>query len=293
MLALSIEVVIKLKSRTHIHYNLRKKFYHVVCIGHAIAIVLLGEIHKDFNQSSLGTCSLINRSFTESARLIGWIIENIIMLGLIFYMLKKVGKTYSNVIFNYFLMILLMTASVSSTNILQNLSYFGIDSCSDCSELAFAIGCSTGISMGLSRLANKRLLKQIMWKITCKKVVIVKKNPEVINDEDSFLSDNIYNLGSFFKSITIKSLMQMLAIVSVHFNDKDSKHFTVEYEYEYNQYEYDEILFIYHSEAHGSYKIKESKGHIVYNPDLYLIEYKPDVFQRIRDVSNIDRNSLI
>ena len=162
MLALSIEVVIKLRKRTHAYHKLRKTIYHVYSLGLSIFMVILPQVLGDYGSSDIKTCSLASHSISEYLRMIIFGVEIVIMWILIIYMLQKVGKTFSNVILNYFLVIFTMTFSVTIVNILGFASEVNLRDPQYYTQVALIIGATTGISMGISRLSNKRLIKQIL-----------------------------------------------------------------------------------------------------------------------------------
>lgn len=259
MLALSIEVVIKLRKGTHSYFKLRKVLYHAISVGFAVFLVVLAEIHGDYGSSDIKTCSLAPKSLTESIRLSSFAIDIILMWLLIGYMLGKVGKTYSNVIFNYFLVIFSMTLSVTIVNLLGFSEDFDLKNPTIYSQIALLIGTTTGISIGLSRLANRRLLKQIFWKFGIKKKRISKlTSSSIFEQSDSLVNQNIYNLADLFENLEKKKLMQILAVISMRFSDHSGNSFSLENEAEYDQYEFDEDLFERLSIMYEMPKINES-----------------------------------
>ena len=270
-----------------------KIVYHTLCIGLAGFLLVLAEIRGDYGNSQLNTCSLVGTSVSEYVRLGIFAAEIILMWILIFFMRKKVGKTYSNVFFNYFLVIFTMNLSVTIVNLLSFSKYIGLKDHELISSISLAIASSTGLLMGISRLSNKRLIKQILWRVGLKKKkkIVLIENPS-INESDSFLSQNIYNLGDLFDNLTKKRLMQILAMVSLRFTSHDNHNFTVENEADYDQFEFDECLFNNLSLHFQMPRIKESIFYLVYHPDLYLLEYKPDVFEKIRKADRINDEML-
>lgn len=282
MLCLSIEVVIKLYDKTDNHYKLKKFVYHFFALGQGVLLVVFAELNNDFGSSDIGTCSLIPTSLTEALRVYSFAVEIILMWILIGAMVKKVGKTYSNVIFNYFMVILTMTFSVTIVNALGYANKFNFKDPQTYSNLALVIGSSTGVSMGLSRLMNKRLIKQVLWKLGYKWRFRYRNLQSFKSSYDSFLNINIYNLGDLFENLHKKFFMQMLSMICLRFTEHDKRGVSIEFEPGYNQFEFDEGLFDELSSYHDLPRIKESNPYLVYNPDLILIEYQPKIFSKIR-----------
>ena len=244
MVSLSIEVVVKLKKQTHAYYKLRRILYHVLSVGLALFLVILAEILHDFGTSDIKTCSLAPHSITETTRLVIFGVQTVLMWCLIVYMIKKVGKTYSNVIYNYFLVIFTMTASVSIVNILGFAGEFNLKNPGMYTAVALAVGATTGISMGISRLSNRRLIKHVLWKFGYKaRRNIVLKEGSVEESSDSLINKNVYNFGDLFENLSKKTLMQILAVISLRFERHLDSDFRIENEAEYDQYEFDEELF--------------------------------------------------
>lgn len=259
MLCLSIEVTIKLYKKTSIHYRLKKYCYHIFSIGQGVFLVVLAELHNDFGSSDIGTCSLVPTSLTESIRIYTFMVETILMWVLVGIMYKKVGKTYSNVIFNYYMVILTMTSSVTVVNVLGYSDKFDKKDQQIYSNIALVVGSTTGISMGLSRLINKRLIKQILWKLGYKWRFHYRNLNSLQSSYDSFLHGNVYNLGDLFENLHKKYFMQMLSLICLRFTTHEKNCVSIEMEDGYNQFEFDEGLFDDLSLAYELPPIKESK----------------------------------
>jgi hypothetical protein len=101
MLCLSVEVVIRISKKVYPYHRLRKYSYHLFSVGQAGFLLILAEFHQDFGNSDIGTCSLVPTSLTESIRIYTFAAEIVLMWVLIVVMFRKVGKSYSNVMFNY------------------------------------------------------------------------------------------------------------------------------------------------------------------------------------------------
>ena len=294
MLALGIEVALKLKRQIQAHYRIRKILYHVLCIGFALFLVVLALVRGDYGYSSMKTCSVIGGSATYNIRLASFagIIVSIWLLAP--WIMGKVGKTYSNVIFNYFLVVVFMTLTVTSTNILNSIEYFGVERREIYSEIALVVGCSTGIWMGIARLWNKRLIRQVLWKVGIKhRRTGYLRASGGFRHSDSLLNENIYNFGDLFENISKKSALRILTVVSLRFGNCDEKFFSIENEVDYDQYEFDQEVFEGLGDAYDMERLNESNCYAVYSPDLYLLEYQPKVFQEIRNMCNISRNDLL
>ena len=296
MLSLSIEVIVKLKKQTHTYFKIRRVGYHAFSIGLALFLVVLAASLGDYGSSNMQTCSVVPRTVTANIRLATFAIEIVAMWAMIAYMMKKVGKTYSNVIFNYFLVIFTMSASVTIVNILGFAKDFQADHPHIYTELALVIGSTTGISIGLSRLSNRRLIRHILWKFGIKlkpKKNIYTRTITLTELSDSILNENIFNLGDLFENLSKKTLMQILSVIFLRFSEHHRNSYSLENEPEYDQYEFDQELFETLGKIHDLPRIIDRKSYVVYDPDLYLLEYKPDVFGKIRYKCRIDNDDLL
>jgi tellurite resistance protein TehA-like permease len=158
---------------------------------------------------------------------------------LIIHILKKIGKIYSKVTLNYFLVVVSDSVFIILANLLKYISYAIKDQNSKLILLQISsfIAAGTGIAIGLSRLYNKRLLSELLWKLRKKPKVSLSHsiNSHQSESDSSLLMSNIYNMGDLFESITSKSLAQMLITIFIK-----SSEYKIEVEHEN---EFDEFLF--------------------------------------------------
>ena len=294
MLCLCIEVVLKLRMQTITHYKFRRIVYHLFSIGFAVFLVVLALCLGEFGSSRIKTCTLAHGSITHHIRLASFAFDIAAMWILMAFIVGKVGKTYSNVIYNYYLVILSVSICVTITNILNNIELFGGNNQEGFADCAGIIAASTGIWIGISRLYNKRLVRHVLWKLGFKhRNTPALEKSEVTIQSDSLLNENIYNLGDLFENLSKKIALQILSVISLRFGNCNDKLFSIENEADYDQYEFDKELFDGVGDLSEMGKINESDAYVVYSPDLYLIEYKPMVFQAIRDICNISRDNLL
>lgn len=294
MLALSIELVFKLRNKVLVHYKLQRVFYHVICIGFALFLVVLAEIRGDYGSSGVETCSLVHNSLTENIRLGSFGVEVIIFWIVLTYMAKKIGNSYSNLLFNYYLVILSMTITVTLVNVIGNVQFLGVKYQHIYGDIALIIGTTTGIWVGLSRLANRRLLKQVLWKLGYKpKNSINVRRSALIEQSDSMLSENIYNFGDLFEDLSKKTIMQLLTVISLRFEKNKYDSFSLESEPEYDEYEFDVKMFEKLGDRIDIANLNQSNMYEVYDPELYLVEYKPKEFHNIREISKITSEDLL
>ncbi|OMJ72567.1 hypothetical protein SteCoe_28954 [Stentor coeruleus] len=293
LLALCIEVTIKLHSRSYDNYAKRKVIYHLASVSFAMFLVIRGIVCDEYGGSTINTCSLIHGTTTSQIRQDSFYVEIGLMTILIIYIMVKIGKIYSRVTFNYFLVIISMSVLVILTNVLKEIS----ESTSDPDltyKFANILGSATGIATGVARAWNKNLLKMIYWKYFswCR-----KKQKKFIHSadqpsEDSFINSNIYYLGDLFDSMTIKSLLQMLSVVSLRFKNPDPLSMNIENEKCFDEYEFDDKLFKQLIEEYQMPRIKESNYYTVYTPDLVLTEYKPKIFAKIRSINGVSDEKI-
>lgn len=293
LLALCIEVTVKLHSRSYDNYAKRKILYHIASCSFAMFLVIRGIVFDDFGGSTINTCSLIHGTTTSKIRQDSFYVEIGLMIILIIYIMIKIGKIYSHVTFNYFLVIISMSVLVILTNVLKQINEYTSNP-NLTYDIANLVGSATGIATGVARAWNKNLLKMIYWKYFswCRKKQKNNSHSAVQPSEDSFINSNIYFLGDLFDSMTTKSLLQMLSVVSLRFMNPDPQSMNIENEKCFDEYEFNDKLFKQLVEEYQMPKIKESNYYLVYTPDLVLIEYKPKIFAKIRSINGISDEKI-
>lgn len=92
LLALSIEIAIKLKHSTGVVYKTRNRFYHIYSVFTACVFSCTGIITKQFGQSPSGTCSLHHGPLRLTYMI--FLFANIICIWIIvLFIWKEVKKT--------------------------------------------------------------------------------------------------------------------------------------------------------------------------------------------------------
>ena len=159
--ALSLEVLLKLKDISNVAYYKRNIIYHTSSLLISFSMFILIYSFGSYGKSPIGTCSI--KSMT------GLIIQNtlrilvLITLALIvFSLIQNVKKPFSRLMWNYCLVITFvwLTWCVPGILSLANMVY----GCEYCMTLATLLGTLSGTLVGLARLANKQIFRGLKKK---------------------------------------------------------------------------------------------------------------------------------
>lgn len=243
--ALCIDLTIKVRNRATNTSKNKRLVYYIGIVGFPVFLVILSICNGDFGYSPSGSCSLKSMSLSSNIRLASFLVEIIIQIFLICYIYYKIGKTYSKVTFNYFLVVVAESVFVFSSNLLKFVSLL-IDDAETQFVLLYSyeiISSSTGIAIGISRLYNRRLLKHLFWKLK------MKKNKNITNlmssevSSSSLINENVYNLGDLYERITDISLLQMIVLVSLKLRQAPKNLVDLENQKNFDEYMFDQKLF--------------------------------------------------
>lgn len=258
--ALCIDITIKLRNRATSTSVSRRLIYHVCIFSFPVFLVLLSVFNDDYGYSTSGSCSLIPFSISSNIRLCSFYAEILIQLVLIVYIYKKIGKIYSKVTFNYFLVVISESLFVFTSNLIKTIALVIDDAQTQAAFILIyeIISSSTGIAIGISRLYNKRLLKHLLWKLRCKK----KEFLNLASSDASgslILNENVYNLGDLYDRITSISMLHMIILISLKLSQAPSNLVDLEREKEFDEFVFDQKLFDTLVHKYNDQRIKERK----------------------------------
>ena len=187
-LALSLEIYIKFRDISNIAYYKRSIFYHMASFLVSGVIMAMIYLFGTFGESPLGTCGL--KDFTSitiqnSLRVFSLLLLIYVLSGL----LRKTEKIYSTIIYNYCLVIISVWFTWALPGLLS-FAWIYLD-CFYCYHAAVILGTLSGTLVGISRLSDKRIYKELKKKGR-------SKNPIKISPINKrFLKQTLSSFGSF------------------------------------------------------------------------------------------------
>lgn len=157
---LSFEIIFKLSHRVNIHYKTRMWAYHLTTWLLSIVFCVLLYIYNAYGISGLQTCSVSNSHVMHSLEYAPFILNLPIMWFSVIYAIRKLEQKYISTVMNFMMVVL----SVSLTWFLP--TFFKLivvltGKTGNWTFIAFFIGTLSGTSVGLSRLINKKVIKDI------------------------------------------------------------------------------------------------------------------------------------
>lgn len=217
--ALSLELLIKLKYILNIAYYKRNIFYHTSSLLISFLMFILILSFGSYGKSPVGTCSLKSKTsliIQNSLRILVLIILTLIIFSLI----QNVKKPFSRLMRNYCLVITFvwLTWCVPGILILINLTV----ECEYCMIAATLLGTLSGTFVGLARLANKQIFRELKKKflsfeekqdLYLKKRFIRQNDSSLLTIHEGMLNNesvlrgggsSIYCFSDMFKSLLDK-----------------------------------------------------------------------------------------
>ncbi|OMJ72218.1 hypothetical protein SteCoe_29393 [Stentor coeruleus] len=277
LLALSLEIVIKLKHSTGVIYKTRNRIYHIYSLATSCIFSSIGIITKQFGLSPSGTCSLHHGPLRLAYMM--FLFANIICIWIIvLYVWKDVKKNSSSLMFSYVMVVLSVSITITISQTIDLLEYFfKISSASR--DTAIIFGSLTGTCISLSRLLNKTLLRKLKSYFSTNENI--NSSDQAISllefQKSSFEASSTFS--EFFQNITRQTLSRIITLVYLRFSEQLSETSLLEEGYEYKEFkftekEYAEIVM----EEYENFEYL--KGHLHKNT---IREYLPELFKRIRE----------
>lgn len=205
LLALAIEILIKINNATVVSYSKRNWFYYIFSITFAVTFSLCGIFLQDFGGNGLNRC-LIKDELVKGIYYGCSITVVFIIWGILIYSWRKVRKEthkkkFASLFYNYFVVVITVSSSLAIT--------YGVDLIEDnntnrqevLKDIGVMLGCISGCCVSLARLCNKKLLKAIYLKIFFVKNRATEFTSETLLPE-RITSNDILFFGDFFESIT-------------------------------------------------------------------------------------------
>lgn len=160
-LALSIELLIKLKDISNIAYYKRNIFYFISSLLVSLFMITLIYLFGSFGKTKFGTCSIIGLQalyIEEGLRIIFFIL----FIVIISLLLKYSQGSSLRLIIHYSLIIffVLLTWCIPGLLALIDLKY----NCAYCKIMAMTLGTLSGLLIGMTRMADKVIYRELRKK---------------------------------------------------------------------------------------------------------------------------------
>lgn len=204
LLALTIEIVIKLKNATTVSYSKRNIFYHVFAISITISFCLLGILRNEFGESKMHTCSLIDNRVTRTVYS-SYVMASIFAIwGLLIYIWKKIKESSSGIVFSYSLVVMSVTTTITISTLMDILKSYTNGESKQYNAVGVIFGSLTGTCIALARLSNRNLLKKLKVRLFVSRArQLTDTMLSLLNPEESISVEATF-FGEFFDSITKK-----------------------------------------------------------------------------------------
>lgn len=184
----ALELLNKFKNISNIAYYKRNLICHFSIFFTALSIELIIFILSGFGSSEYGTCG-INGMDSELVeifpRIGGLVILTIISVLVVLY----VRKPYSSLIWNYCLMIFFVILTWCLPGLLLTLSLY--TQVRSLKTAGYLLGCLSGTLVGLARLIDSRLLREVQ-----KKFLTKAERKEFLIRKKKFVQNTASSLGS-------------------------------------------------------------------------------------------------
>lgn len=157
---LSFEIIFKLKNRVNFHYRTRMWVYHISAwlLASIFCIILL--VYKAYGISGLKTCSVSNSHPLHSLEYAPFVLNLPIMWFSVIYAIKKLKWKYFSTTMNYALVIISVSLTWFFPTFLKLIMVLTKTE-ENLALAAFLIGTLSGTCVGLSRVTNKKVQKEI------------------------------------------------------------------------------------------------------------------------------------
>lgn len=217
-LALSIELLIKLKDISNIAYYKRNIFYYIFSLLIASFMFVLLYFSGTYGKSEIGTCSITGfpALYIQNSLRILFLFLFIIMISLL---LKHSKDSSFRLMSHYSLIItfVLLTWCIPGMLILTNVIY----DCAYCQVIATALGTLSGTLVGIPRMADKVIYRELKKKclsedqkqqlyltkrfVQTSQESLLMHNERLLGNESLIgIGNSVHCFSDLFKSLLVK-----------------------------------------------------------------------------------------
>ncbi|OMJ76503.1 hypothetical protein SteCoe_24125 [Stentor coeruleus] len=278
--------------------------YHLINWFLAITLCVLLYIYNAYGISGLHTCSVTNNHPMHSLEYIPFILNLPIMWFSVIYAIKKLDRKYVSTIMNFTLIVFSVSLTWFFPTFFKMIVILTGKS-GNWTFIAFFIGTLSGTFVGLSRLINKKVMKDIkkhydQWSIELKSFNLRRDRVETHDGIEQLLdftsslfgSEDLDFFTNFHESISKQSILAILVTLIIKYR-KEANHKIIYCKTDQhknismNSRDFEAVASFY-----GIPKIQQ-----LYNSKTKLTTYFPDYFTRIINFLEIDpkdiHNSLL
>ena len=298
LLALTIEIVIKLQNATVVTYSKRNILYHCCSVSVALAFCLSGLLRDDFGETAMRTCSLQDSKATKIAYSAYIFVSVLAIWTLLIVIWSKLRTSSSAIFFNYSIVVVSVTTTVSISLMMDFLKDYSTGEGNTYRPLGVVSGSLTGTCIALARLSNRKLLKKLYGKLCLGKrkmmsdtMLSMMSPEETISEEGTFLSDFFDNITK--KVRNMQTIFQILVMMQLRFQRDEDFDQGVSASKKYSDCSFTEKMYkkVIHK-SFGKLRYKNCNSKTVALQGKVLREYKRKEFKKVRDVSGIDPQQL-
>ncbi|CAG9335561.1 unnamed protein product [Blepharisma stoltei] len=304
LVALSLEIIIKLTFNGDTAYLTRLRIYHALSSFIAFFLVLIVIIVGSFGTSHLRTCFINPQTSGHYIEFVPLVVHLPIMWSSVVIAVRKIENAYAKVMFNYTMVILCISSIWTISTLASVLDVFNEQEENVVVPIGVILGCLSGIVVAVARLSNKELLLEIYvtlfkrkgiiqreYNISMQQDLLTKSNislgPDLL---PSRFSKNISYLGDFFHDLTEKTVLEILCTLSLRFENLND--WTDLYEITFESFKMHRLF---------SFQLNDFKRISLYHgidlnklyyPELKLKEWAPDIFASLRQKTGVSVQEL-
>lgn len=297
LLALTIELRIKLKNSTVVSYKKRNCYYHVYTCCVSVSFGVVGVLTGQFGVSDVSTCSFEDG---KPGRYVysSFIFVNIFVIWFILISIwKELKNSVSSLMFNYVMVIVSVSLTICVAQIMELLEHLSQHK-GTYKMIGIIFGSLTGTCIALARLCNRSLMTRLYIRmfrgpnrpLTDTMLSMISMD-EITNEEVTFL-------GEFFEIITkkvnfIQTIYQILAMMYLKFEELGSENNIITGNIRFTDYKFqEEFIEKILNPKLGKIKSQKGKSYSEGLKNKILREYMPLEFKKIRDLCGISSKEL-
>lgn len=295
LMALTVELRIKLKNSTVVNYKKRNRFYHVYAVVVSGLFCVAGVLGEQFGVSDMKTCSFQDG---KPARYVysSFLFVNILVIWLILFSIRKeLRSNVSSLMFNYVMVIVSVSLTICVAQVMEIIEHVNKHK-GDFRMVGIIFGSLTGTCIALSRLINKSLLTRLYFRAMYSSKRQVTDTMLSLISLDNIYSEEITFLSEYFDSITKKVrktqvIHQILAMLYMNLEEPQPHTNILLGNIRFTDYKFQSDFI---ESIPDLEKIKQEKGedYIDSLKNKVLREYMPLEFKKIRELCGVSNKDL-
>ena len=297
LLALTIELRIKLKNSTVVTYKKRNCYYHVYAFCVSVCFGVVGALTEQFGVSDISTCSFEDGKpgrYVYSVFIFGNIFG---IWGILVSIWKDLRSSDSSLMFNYVMVIVSVSLTICVAQIMELLEHLSSHK-GNFKMAGIIFGSLTGTCIALSRLCNKSLMVRLYDRTFHSSQRPLTDTMMSMISMDEVSTEEVTFLGEFFEVITkkvslIQTVFQILAMMYLKFEEPGSEENILGGNLRFTDFKFQEESIGRLVKAKlGTTKSQQGKAYSDSLKAKVLREYMPLEFKRIRDLCGVTSKDL-